>query len=622
METPRNADSAGGSAPGSGVPSALADFVRDAEQTLDDEVRLAVMSPPSAAVSTSTGDMSDVSSEKGQGPEEKSTSDNVSLQQQIDVTSTPAVEEPAASDGRSSAGMPPSASSTAQQTQIDTIESPYSPLMSMKAAKNTMLVAANQVKYLFGDTDQHESDAAAVHEFDGLYSLQLASQLRELYRSKTLCDIKIDCDGQTFDFQRVILSCGSGYFRRLLEEDPTMSAHKLQFDPTIDPATFDVIAESLYTGAVTRINYETSIPLLKAAFFLEVEHATAQCTEFLLSELDDDNCLEIWKAARFCSSDKLLVASSAMIGRHLPTVVSTDLFVDLPTAMLIDLLSNDGLEVPNEMVVYEAAIAWTRHDTSNREGLLAQVLKVVRFPYLSKKYLTEVVATEELIMSNHDAMHMYSRAMRYKLAGRKFAHDETPAKRRDHIKYEIHGGYERYQKEQKIKRQMARDAPPDTRSLEERVTDMRDNFIRMFQEHLILNKFVMKPFIFCKDQVFVKHIVAPIKQSPCVPNKTSDDDDDDEDWNSRNALAAPEGPDMTVPHEESFFIKYIARPIEKSPCMPDDSDDEYDEDEEDDSPVGSPVKEDSNEVDPGLLEVLDDSVWTKYKVNVQKPQEA
>lgn len=584
----------------SAVPSDLQKFVETAEMALDHEAKLAVETPSANAALTSSSSagslVTEAHDDEGDDDDDDDKPDKGATTTEPDVATT------------------------------GTATAPHSPLLSMKAARNTMLAATDQVqKFIFAQDDVDASATAAaniaeLHDFDGLYTLQLAARLREMYQSKTLCDIAITCGTKRFDFQKVVLSCGSGYFCNLLADDPTCSEHILTFEPAIQPETFEVAAESLYTGAITKIDYETSIPLLRAAYFLDIPHATAQCTELLLHELDQDKCLEIWKVARFCSNDALLVASTAMIGRHLSTVTAMDLFLDLPVELVVDLLSSDGLEVPNEMVVYEAVITWIKHDTANREGLLVQVLRVVRFPYLSRKYLTKTVAAESLIQSNHDAMHMYSKAMRFKLAWGRFEEGDEPVKRRDHIKYQLQGGYENYQKERR----------EDTRTLEQRIEDVRNNFLRMFQEHLLLNKLIVAPLIFCKDQILVKHLIAPIKESPCIPNKPIDDDDeralkeyfgDDTGDDSRNALSA--GP--VIPHEESFFIKYIARPIEKSPCMPADSDDEEDyhigdkEEEERDGDADTPTKEEPK--DKVRLSLLGDSVWTKIEVSPEKPRE-
>lgn len=575
------------------VTSDLQKFIETAEMALDHEVKLAVETPSAAAAAlamTTASSTGSLMTEAHDDQENKPT------------------------DGTTGA---------APDSTDDVHRAPHSPLLSMKAARNTMLAATDQVKHFFvvGENDDDgegiAATAAALHDFDGLYTLQLAAQLRKMYKSKILCDITVTCGMEKFGFQKAVLSCGSGYFRSLLTDDPSRSEHTFTFEPAIQPETFEVVAESLYTGAITNIDYETSIPLLRAAYFLDVPHVTAQCTELLLHELDQDKCLEIWKAARFCSNDLLLVASTAMIGRHLPTVAAMDLFLDLPTDMLVDLLSDDRLEVPNEGHVYESVIAWIKHDTANREGLLAQVLKVVRFPYLSRQYLTKTVAAESLVQSNHDAMHMYSKAMRFKLAWGRFVEGDEPVKRRDHIKYQLQGGYENYQKERR----------EDTRTLEQRIEDMRSNFLRMFQEHLLFNKFIVAPLVFCKDQILVKHLIVPIKESPCIPNKSVEDDDeralkeyfgDESADDSRNALSAG----LVVPHEESFFVKYFARPIEKSPCMPADSDDEEDylagdDEEEDEDDDSTPVKEEPE--DKVHLSLLADSVWTKIEVKPEKP---
>jgi hypothetical protein len=52
------------------------------------------------------------------------------------------------------------------------------------------------------------------------------------------------------------------------------------------------------------------------------------------------------------------------------------------------------LQVESEVPVYEAVMAWTRHDPVNKGPYLPQLLRHVRLPLLSAKFITDVVDNE------------------------------------------------------------------------------------------------------------------------------------------------------------------------------------------------------------------------------------
>ena len=91
-----------------------------------------------------------------------------------------------------------------------------------------------------------------------------------------------------------------------------------------------------------------------------------------------------------------------------------------------------------------------------------------------------------------------------------------------------------------------------------------------------------------------------------------------------NALADSGG--LSTPQNDSFFVRYIARPIANTPCIPPDSD-------IDDDSIYNPAYEEGSEdtptnldprleMDPALKRVLTPSVWTKIDVKFRTPSSA
>lgn len=56
--------------------------------------------------------------------------------------------------------------------------------------------------------------------------------------------------------------------------------------------------------------------------------------------------------------------------------------------------------------VYDAAVAWLKHDAHNRIPHKTQVLQLIRFPLITKRYLTSQVHEEPLLQDCCDCLKM------------------------------------------------------------------------------------------------------------------------------------------------------------------------------------------------------------------------
>lgn len=67
------------------------------------------------------------------------------------------------------------------------------------------------------------------------------------------------------------------------------------------------------------------------------------------------------------------------------------------TWQVAEVIASDELDVKSEEVVFEAVMAWVKVDSVEREPHLPQLLACVRLPLLTPHYLSDKVASEDLI---------------------------------------------------------------------------------------------------------------------------------------------------------------------------------------------------------------------------------
>jgi len=184
--------------------------------------------------------------------------------------------------------------------------------------------------------------------------------------------------------------------------------------------------------------------ILEASYHMEVRHATEACTEFMLKQLDLDNCLEFWLSARLCGNERVLVEAIGLLGRHLDKVAKMPNYLSLQSNTVIEMLSDDKLQVPSEVQVYEAAMDWLKYEPE-READLSNMLDAIRLPLLPVNYLLDVVGKEDLIEENSNAMKTYSKALKSRLGG-----GGKNAKPRHNVVHGMRGGYEKMSKSMRM----------------------------------------------------------------------------------------------------------------------------------------------------------------------------
>lgn len=115
--------------------------------------------------------------------------------------------------------------------------------------------------------------------------------------------------------------------------------------------------------------------------------------------------------------------------------MSNEEFLLLPTNILIEIISNEELDVKTEESVFKAVMNWVRHDLEPRQQEMAkvyspkkvpipfQVLEHVRLPLCTSKFLVNSVSQDPLIRADIKCRDLVDEAKDYQL---------LPAERVDH----------------------------------------------------------------------------------------------------------------------------------------------------------------------------------------------
>jgi N-acetylneuraminic acid mutarotase len=242
-------------------------------------------------------------------------------------------------------------------------------------------------------------------KIDDMHATQLVRHLTDLYARRRFTDLKVRCGGEVFEMHASVVTCGSEYFRAMLEHAMVESGSNAFELHQLRPRVFERVVEWLYRGEVDEISdFREWLALLEGSRFLRVERLEAQCCAWLCAHVDASNCVAVWVEANRLGCSAVAEHALFVAGRNIASVAGNGQFLEVPLETLLELVRSDGLAVRSEQEVYKAVMGWVRHDMGSRAGCLGDVLGGVRLALLPTSYLLRLVGADALIMESPEAL--------------------------------------------------------------------------------------------------------------------------------------------------------------------------------------------------------------------------
>lgn len=227
---------------------------------------------------------------------------------------------------------------------------------------------------------------------------ELLHKLNELRETNILCDTTIRAQGQDFPAHKCVLSAASPYFRAKFTSQLQQNESSLVELQEEKSTTIGHVLEFIYTGKAI-IDSSNAQDLLMIADFLIIPCLKTKASNFLESSLNASNCLALESIASRYNCESLKQAAVAFKYKHFVAVAKSEDFRTLDSGNIKELICKDEINVSDEQEVYQAVIAWMKHDLPARECLLSELLKCVRL-YSMSKYSLRKILDEKLVSKN------------------------------------------------------------------------------------------------------------------------------------------------------------------------------------------------------------------------------
>ncbi|XP_013777569.1 kelch-like protein 18 [Limulus polyphemus] len=238
--------------------------------------------------------------------------------------------------------------------------------------------------------------------------------IEDIRRQGKLCDVTLKVDDQAFTGHRIILAATIPYFHAMFTHDMMESKQKEITIQGIEASALEALINFAYSGKV-KIHTNNVQSLLVGASFLQLGKVREACCEYLKKRLHPNNVLGVRSFADTLGCALLVEASNRFIQKHFVEVCSSEEFMSLHFQDLYEIIGRDELYVASEEQVFEAVISWVKKDVVSRQDNLPELLTKVRMPLLTPYYLTDRVATEELIRTSHRCRDLLDEAKDYHL---------------------------------------------------------------------------------------------------------------------------------------------------------------------------------------------------------------
>ncbi|XP_072028079.1 uncharacterized protein [Amphiura filiformis] len=237
----------------------------------------------------------------------------------------------------------------------------------------------------------------------------------ELQKNRQLCDVTLKADGQEFPAHRNILAACSPYFRALFTNGMNETKEATVQIPEVDPQLFSLLLDYAYTREVkvTSENVEKILPL---ADQFNVPGLVDMCCQFLTEHLTSDNSIGIWRFARSYFCFRLQESAFRFVLIHFESITSgndLDEFLSLTIDELIEIISEDGLNVKMEEFVFEAVTRWIKHKEKDRKQYIYRILLSIRLGMTNTDFFMNNIKSHEYVKDNEECRSLIVQTLNY-----------------------------------------------------------------------------------------------------------------------------------------------------------------------------------------------------------------
>lgn len=222
----------------------------------------------------------------------------------------------------------------------------------------------------------------------------LLEGLNSLRLKEELLDITLVIEGTVFRAHKAVLSACSDYFRAMFTDNMLEARQNEICLNGITAKGFNQLLEYAYTARLA-LNLANVQDVLEAASHVQMVNCIQACSNYLQSQIDLDNCVDIATIAETYSLTVLKTKVYRYMSGHLLEFSNSPEFYRLTPVQLENLLAYDFPVDCSEADVLRIVLAWffhvDNHELDVRIEYAVRIIKYIHFNEISKRKLDSLL---------------------------------------------------------------------------------------------------------------------------------------------------------------------------------------------------------------------------------------
>ncbi|XP_076095876.1 kelch repeat and BTB domain-containing protein 8-like [Mytilus galloprovincialis] len=220
----------------------------------------------------------------------------------------------------------------------------------------------------------------------------------KLYRNKEFVDVVLSVDGKDFPCHKNVLAISSPFFMAMFSTDMAESHQDKIALHEIDSLTMELVLDYIYTGQVS-LSEDTVQHLLSASNRFQLLSLRTGCAEFMMNHITVVNCIGVYFFAKAHECEILALKAKEIINNQFSVLCKQQEFLSLPADKLVEIVSDDDINVTVEETVFEACLEWVMTEKEKRQNHLMEIMNCVRFANITSYYFCDKIDPNTLLRS-------------------------------------------------------------------------------------------------------------------------------------------------------------------------------------------------------------------------------
>ncbi|XP_015783234.1 kelch-like protein 8 [Tetranychus urticae] len=227
--------------------------------------------------------------------------------------------------------------------------------------------------------------------------------LDHLHQSKEWADLEVHLGSKVYQIHRNIVCTAIPYFKTMMSTNliETQSNVITINYPHIDCDAFEWLLNWSYSIS-QQISLSNAKSLLVASDYFQVNSVFQFCCDYLDGVIAVDNVLDIKQWIGTFNVGNLRDKVNKFIAQNFNSIVLTPSFVNQTLEQVTEIITDNNLNVSNEIDVFEAIIRWTKYKHTERNLCTPKLLIHLRWCQLSYDQIINQISKHEIVTSNED----------------------------------------------------------------------------------------------------------------------------------------------------------------------------------------------------------------------------